>query len=107
MIPRMRFPERIRGGLRNLLEADVIKTDAAIMLLLLTSDTYGMTPSQISMHLGIAAPVCTMAVKRITAKEFLENRYPVRDLRSVNVYLTPAGSDKALKDWETLTGLLE
>lgn len=82
-------------ALLRLVAEGIVKTDAAILVVLSCAENKGLSPSKIANSLGISKQLCSMVVHSLLADGFIEHRYPYFDRRKVTVYLTPSGVKRA------------
>ncbi len=81
--------------IRKLVNEEILKAHAAVLLVLSLSDTRGLSPTDIATKLGISKTRCTMVCRVLLNLGQVEQRFPIRDSRKINVYLTPVGLGRA------------
>ena len=90
--------------IRDAVAAGSLKSRASIILAVRTSD-YGITPSGIVNATGLSKVVVSDLVEAMAKDGLVEKYYPERDKRTVSVYLTKKGAEKADAMTESLVDL--
>ncbi len=90
--------------LPGLHDSGLVKAPQVIMLALLTADGSGTSHADIMHRTNLGAAhisTCLVALEKLW---FVERRYPLRDGRTINVYLTAPGKKRAEVMLAALTG---
>jgi DNA-binding MarR family transcriptional regulator len=66
------------------------------MLRLITADLSGAPPTSIARSTGLTIAAVSMAVNKLVKNGIVEKRFLARDKRSVMLYLTELGRQKAI-----------
>ena len=83
----------------------LIKGPQLMLLVLLNASNLGWRMVDIVRMTGMSSPTAGMCRNKLLKGELVEMTYPWRDQRTVRVYLTEAGREKAERMWEALQAL--
>lgn len=83
------------SSLFQLHASGLVKVPQVVLLAALTKDGTGVPFNEITLRAGISASHASTAVDALAKARMLEKRYPLRDGRTVTVYLTPDGVRRA------------
>lgn len=71
-------------------------------MLLTSQHLDGLTVTDISVLLGISLPAASTALATLERRGLIRRQFPLRDTRSVTIYLTPAGQRATGKMWAAI-----
>ena len=90
--------------LPGLHDSGLVKAPQVIMLALLTADGSGTAHADIMRRTNLGAAHISTCLVSLEKLWFVERRYPLRDGRTINVYLTAPGKKRAETMLRALTG---
>lgn len=82
----------------------LVKAPQVLLLALLTTDGSGTSHSELISRTKLGASHISMCLKSLEQDWFVERRYPLRDGRTINIYLTAPGKKRAQTMLTALTG---
>ena len=83
------------GSLFQLHASGLVKAPQVVLLAALTPDRSGVPFGDVVHRTGLSPSHTSTALDGLVKSRLAEKRYPLRDGRTITVYLTPAGAEKA------------
>lgn len=81
--------------LPELYASGLVKAPQILLLALLTADGSGTSHAGIMARSGVAAAHVSTCLAALEKQNEIERRYPLRDGRTINIYLTALGKKRA------------
>ena len=78
-----------------------------ILMALWSKASIGQTPTQLSQTLGLTYASVCMSKTKLVDEGLVEEHFPLRDKRSVKLYLTPKGRKESERAWEAIRAVAQ